>query len=88
MASILKIGSAPTAIILSNPCKLPNGACQISFNNTAGLTFTALATTNPLLPMSSWEVLGGVTEVSPGHYEFNHLQVTNNVRYFYRVRSP
>ena len=36
---------------------------------------------------SSW-ALGGVTEVSPGQFQFTDLQATNTPRRFYRLRSP
>jgi hypothetical protein len=64
------------------------GAFQFAFTNTPGAVFTVLATTNPVLPLSNWTVLGGVTEVSPGHFQFADPQATNSPRRFYRVRSP
>jgi hypothetical protein len=71
-----------------NSTMLSGGAFQFTFGNTPGVSFTALGTTNLALPMSNWTVLGGVTEVSPGQFEFTDLQVPSNPQRFYRVTSP
>ncbi|MGD0745840.1 MAG: kelch repeat-containing protein [Verrucomicrobiota bacterium] len=81
-------GASPGQIVLTNTVKLPGGACRFGFTNTPGLGFTALATTNLALPLNNWMVLGSVTEVSPGQFQFTDLQATNIPRRFYRVRSP
>jgi hypothetical protein len=52
------------------------------------LALTVLATTNPALPLSNWTVLGGVTEVAPGQFQFTDPQATSSARGFYRIRSP
>ena len=44
--------------------------------------------TNPALRLGNWSVLGSVTEVSPGQFQFTDPQATNSPRRFYRVRSP
>jgi len=85
-SSILNVGSPP--IILANATKLAGGAFQFSFTNTPGVSFTALAAANAALPLSNWTVLGAVTEVSPGHFEFTDAQAAANKQRFYRVRSP
>jgi hypothetical protein len=83
-ASVLYVGP----IMLFNPTMLPSGAYQFTFGNTPGVSFTALGTTNLALPMSSWTVLGSVTEVSPGQFEFADMQAPTYPQRFYRVRSP
>jgi hypothetical protein len=65
-----------------------NGAFNISFTNTPATPFSVLATTNLALPLSNWMVLGGVTEPSPGQFQFTDSQATNSQQRFYRVRSP
>jgi hypothetical protein len=50
--------------------------------------FGVLATTNAALPLSNWMALGGVTEVSPGQFQFTDTSATNSPRRFYRLRSP
>jgi hypothetical protein len=47
-----------------------------------------LTTTNLLLPLSNWSVIGSVPEISPGVFQFTDLQATNGPQRFYRVRSP
>ncbi len=66
----------------------PNGSVQFSFANIAGGAFSALATTNLALPLTNWPALGGVTEVSPGQFQFTDPQPANGGQRFYRVSSP
>ena len=84
----LVITGPPVAVHLASPTKLANGAFQFGFSNTPGASFSALAATNVTLPVSNWSVLGSVTEISSGNYQFTDPQATNNARRFYRVRSP
>ena len=49
---------------------------------------TVLATTNLLLPLTNWTVLGTVTDNPPGQFQFSDPQATNHPLRFYRVRSP
>ena len=75
-------------IILTGAAKLTNGSFQFTFTNTPGAFFGVLAATNPALPLSNWTSLTGLTEVSPGQFQFTDPQATNSPRRFYRVRSP
>jgi hypothetical protein len=47
-----------------------------------------LTTTNLLLPLTNWTVLGTVTDGPPGRFQFTDPQATNRPMRFYRVRSP
>jgi len=78
----------PTSTTLTGPRILTNGAFQFSFTNSAGALFAVLAATSPLIPLTNWTQLSGVTEVSPGQFQFTDPQATNTVRRYYRVRSP
>jgi hypothetical protein len=78
----------PTAPWLTGLRNRTNGSFQINFTSSVGAFFTMLATTNPSLPLNNWTKLGGVTEISPGEFQFIDLQATNNPRRFYRIRSP
>ena len=66
---------------------LPSGAFQFGFSNTPNMNFDAWATTNLSLPLSNWTALGGVTEISPGQFQFTDSQATNSPQRFYRVRA-
>jgi large repetitive protein len=86
--SVLNIAvPVPTTPTLTGTKRLTNGACQFCFTNSVGALFGVLATTNPTLPLSNWTALGGVTEVSPGQFQFTDPQATNTARRFYRLRS-
>jgi hypothetical protein len=84
----MAVTPAPPPVVLTWATKTSNGAFQFGFTNTPGGTYTVLATTNAAQPLASWSVLGGVTVISPGQYQFTDLQATNNLKRFYRVRSP
>ena len=93
IAAIYAAGSAgkcrpPLPSLLTTPTRLANGALQFTFPNSSGTLFSVLATTNPALPFSNWTVLGGVTEISPGQFQFTDPQATNYPQRFYRVQSP
>jgi hypothetical protein len=78
----------PAASTLTAATTMTNGAFQFTFVNSPGALFSVLATTNPALPLSNWTVLGGVTEVASGQFQFTDQEATNSPRRFYRVRSP
>jgi hypothetical protein len=59
---------------------------QFSFTNTPGAVFGVLTSTNIALPLSNWTALSGVTEISPGQFQFTDSQPAADQRY-YRVRS-
>jgi hypothetical protein len=87
--SVLNVSvPVPTTTALTGTKRLTNGACQFCFTNTVGALIGVLATTNPALPLSNWTALGGVTEVSPGQFQFTDQQAANSARRFYRIRSP
>jgi hypothetical protein len=67
---------------------LSNGAFQFGFTNLSGVTFTALGTTNLTVPLSNWTVLGPVTEIVPGQFQFTDRAATNFPYRFYQIRSP
>ena len=80
--------SVPTVPTLTGAKVLLNGSFQFAFTNSVGALFGVLATTNVALPLTNWTVLGGVTELSPGQFQFTDPQPTNGAQRFYRVRSP
>jgi hypothetical protein len=88
MADNMAVTPAVLPIILVNPDRLGNGTFQFTFTNAPGVPFTAWASTNLVLPSAGWNALGGVTEISPGQYQFTDPQATNQPRCFYRVSSP
>ena len=67
--------------------KLSDGSFRFCFSNSVGSTFGVLASTNVSLPLSNWTALGGVTEISPGQFQFTDPQATNGPQRFYRVRA-
>jgi hypothetical protein len=72
---------------LVNSVMLPSGTFQFGFASTPGLGFSVLVATNPFPTLSNWTALGGVTEVSPGQFQFTDTQATNSPQRFYRIRA-
>jgi hypothetical protein len=88
-SSLLRLDAvAMPPLRLTTAAKPSGSAFQCTFTNLPGLGFTVLAATNAALPSSSWTTLGGVTEVSPGQFQFTDPQATNTPQRFYRVSSP
>ncbi len=88
LASYVITNVVQSPVQLSGMTVGPNGGFQFSFSNAPGALFTVLATTNVALSLSNWEVVGGVTEISPGLFQFTDPQATNHAQRFYRVRWP
>ena len=77
-----------TTATLTSAARQTNGPFQFSFTNSVGALFGVLATTNLSLPLTNWTALGGVTEISPGRFQFAEPQATNNSQRFYRAFAP
>jgi len=86
-AELYSPNMVPT-IFLNSVLMLSSGAFQLVFTNIPGAVFTVSATTNISLPLSNWMVLNGVTEISPGQFQFTDLSATNGGQRFYCVHSP
>ena len=85
----LALVAAPPAceIALTGAQTLTNGGFQFTFTNTPSAFFGVLAATNPALPLGNWTSLTGLTEFSPGQFQFTDPQATNSPQRFYRVSS-
>jgi hypothetical protein len=81
--------STPAASVLINPTVTAGESFRFSFTNAPGLTFTAVASSDLTVASSNWTVVGSAIETAAGQYQFTDPgAVTNNVRRFYRIRSP
>jgi hypothetical protein len=65
-----------------------NGGFQFSFTNVAGAKFHILTSSNLLLPLSNWSVVGDASEGAPGHFQFASSPPGNGAPHYYRVLSP
>ncbi len=64
------------------------GAFQLQFTGNSNSTYSVLGTTNLLLPLTNWPVLGVATQISSGIFQYSDTNLTHNTRQFYRLRSP
>ena len=65
-----------------------DGFTRVSVTNTPGAQFTVFATDDLTQPTSNWPVLGSLTEVSPGHFEWVDTDSIYYDQRFYLLRSP
>jgi len=76
----------PTDISVFN--LLTNGVFHLGLTNgTRGGIYSVLFTTNVLIPMTNWAVIGTATNNGFGLWEFTDTSASNDAR-FYRIRSP
>ena len=61
-----------------------NGRFSFQFNGLANASYTVLLSTN----LSTWDVIGTATQVSPGSFQFIDTGSTNQTKRFYLLRSP
>ncbi len=81
----------PVAPALSGSALAGNGSFQLSFTNMPGYTFTILGTTNLLLAVTNWTVMGQVTDTPPGSGSYQFVDsgaATNQTHRYYRVSWP
>ena len=66
------------------------GAVSVTFPGNALASYSAYATTNLMMPVSSWEWLGVVPQTPPGSGQFNFTMPvdTNKPRYYIGIQSP
>jgi hypothetical protein len=88
MADNMVVTPAPPPVVLTDPTRTAGGGFTFSFTNAPGQSFTVCASTNPLLPRTSWAVLGTATETSPGQYQFTDASAATKAQQYYCVRSP
>ena len=77
----------PVAVPLKNPVKT-GGGFQFTFTNNIGALLGVLATTNLSQPLTNWTGLGGVTEISPGQFQFTDPTATSGVQRYYLLYAP
>jgi hypothetical protein len=77
----------PMTTTLMNVAKLTNGF-RFTFTNGINAVFGVLMTTDLSPGPKTWTVLGGVTETSPGNFQFTDVQATNDVQRFYQLYAP
>jgi len=63
------------------------GSIKLSISSVSGASFTVLGSTNLFLPIANWTVLGTMTEVAPGQYQFNGPASATNGYGFFRIKS-
>jgi hypothetical protein len=78
---------APSAQIKCRAIFTPDGAV-VTLTNTPGALFTVLSSTDITLPVSSWDVLGPMPEISPGQFQWTDADYANYDSRFFTVRSP
>lgn len=69
-------------------CTLTADGAQLTVTNTPGVSLTLLSTTDLTLPVADWDVLGTMTEVSPGVFQWTDTSSGDYDFRFFTVQSP
>ena len=64
------------------------GRMRFTLAAAAATSFTVVSTTNLALPVSNWIVVGTMTEMSPGHYEYIEVPASTLQQCYYSLRFP
>jgi hypothetical protein len=80
-------GTAPLPS-LTGATMTGNGVFQLCCSNTQNASVTVLSTTNLMLPLTNWAVLGTATNIAPGLFQFAMQTMTNDPQRFFTIRSP
>jgi hypothetical protein len=88
MADNMMVTPLPPPVVLAGMTRLAAGGFGFTFTNAPGRSFNVCASTNAMLPLNSWAVLGTATEIAPGQYQFTDLSAATKRQQFYCVRSP
>ncbi len=60
---------------------------QLALTNVPGAAFTVFGSSNLLPPSANWTVLGSMTEIASGQYQFTDPQPATNSAFYYRIQS-
>lgn len=60
---------------------------ELDLNSVTGATFTVLSTSDLTQPLSNWTVVGWMTEISTGQYQFDDPVIATNPCCFYSIQS-
>lgn len=70
-----------------NPAITGNGV-QLAITNTPGAYFTVLGAGSLTTPPASWTVLGVMSEISPGQFQWTDASYASHAMRFLRLRNP
>jgi hypothetical protein len=84
---IIRIGGVVAAPRLTGVQMQGGNVSKVTFTGSAGASFQVLGSSNAVLPMSAWTVLGTATETSPGVFEFIDTGAGSSTMRFYGARS-
>jgi hypothetical protein len=70
-----------------NPAITGNGV-QLAITNTPGAYFTVLGASSLATPLANWTVLGVMSEISPGQFQWTDASYASHSMRFLRLRNP
>lgn len=86
----ISVTQAPTLPVLTSATPSTGarkGTFELTFSSgSEGATFEVISSTNILLPVADWSVVGMASNIAPGFYQFSTQ--SSNVQCFYMIRSP
>jgi sugar lactone lactonase YvrE len=85
---VTQAGLAVTPPVLGGFQWTTGGGLQFSFTNNSSATFSVWTATNLALPFTNWTMIGAVTNMGSGEFEFGAPSDSTDSQRFYRVSSP
>jgi hypothetical protein len=80
----LEFLNRPLVPLITDIAHLPDGQFQLVINGQAGASYSVMASPD----LSTWQVVGMATEISPGVFEFTDADAPNYSTRFYRLSFP
>ena len=74
--------------VLTSAVMLADGALQLSYSNSQLAPLTVVSATNLSLPLSDWCVVGSLSNIAPGVFQFTSQPMTNDLQRYFLIRSP
>jgi hypothetical protein len=83
--SVVNLNGRPVVAAAKVPAP---GQFSFQFTGNPSGSYSVLATTNLILPLADWTVLGSATLISSDLFQYVDTHATNYPQRFYRLRSP
>ena len=83
--SVTQVSLGPPLILIALPTQ-GNGVFQLAFGYTQNASFTVLSSTNLLLPLTNWTVVGTASNIASESVSIRRHHARHNSQRFYTVR--
>ncbi len=86
--SITLTQSGAAKPVLGRSVWLPDGAFQLNFTGTAGLSYSVLSSTDLAMPLGAWTVAGPAANTTGGQFQFTTPVLPGAAARFFLLNAP